>query len=147
MLERTLDDSANRRTIMPEALLCTDEIVSLALRVARGLRVDEGRISQNLRTFGPFAGTETVMAMAAKAGANRQELHESIRRASMQAWEAIARGEVNPLARILADDESISQYIDPAEIRSRLDPSTHIGDAPERAENLAKQIVETIATP
>jgi adenylosuccinate lyase len=147
MLERTLDDSANRRTIMPEALLCTDEIVGLALRIARGLRIDEARISQNLRTFGPFAGSETVMMMAAKAGANRQDLHESIRRASMQAWEAIARGEVNPLARYLADDESISQYVDPAEIRSRLDPSTHIGDAPERAENLAKQIVETIAAP
>ncbi|HEY1729625.1 MAG TPA: adenylosuccinate lyase [Candidatus Baltobacteraceae bacterium] len=147
MLERTLDDSANRRTILPEALLCTDEIVGLAIRVARGLRLDEGRISQNLRTFGPFAGTETVMMIAAKAGANRQDLHEVIRRASMQAWEAIARGEVNPLARNLADDESISQYVDPAEIRSRLDPSTHVGDAAERAENLAKQIVETIATP
>ncbi len=142
MLERTLDDSANRRTILPEALLCTDEIVGLALRVVRGLRIDEGRISQNLRTFGPFAGTETVMTMAAKAGANRQEMHELIRRASMQAWEAIARGEVNPLARNLADDESISQYVDPAEIRSRLDPSTHIGDAAERAENLAQQILE-----
>ena len=147
MLERTLDDSANRRTILPEALLCTDEIVGLALRVARGLRIDEARISQNLRTFGPFAGTETVMMMAAKAGANRQELHEVIRRASMQAWEAIARGEVNPLARNLADEESISQYVDPAEIRSRLDPSTHVGDAAERAENLAKHIMETIATP
>ena len=147
MLERTLDDSANRRTILPEALLCTDEIVGLALRVARGLRVDEGRVSQNLRTFGPFAGTETVMMIAAKAGANRQDLHESIRRASMQAWEAIARGEVNPLARNLADDESISQYIDPAEIRSRLDPSAHVGDAAERAENLARQIVETIKQP
>ena len=144
MLERTLDDSANRRTILPEALLCTDEIVGLALRVASGLRIDEGRISQNLRTFGPFAGTETVMMMAAKAGANRQELHESIRRASMQAWEAIARGEVNPLARNLADDESISQYVDPAEIRSRLDPSVHVGDAAERAENLAKQILELV---
>jgi adenylosuccinate lyase len=147
MLERTLDDSANRRTILPEALLCTDEIVGLALRVARGLRIDEGRISQNLRTFGPFAGTETVMTMAAKAGANRQEMHELIRRVSMQAWEAIARGEVNPLARNLADDETISQYVDPAEIRSRLDPTKHVGDAAERAENLAKQIVETIATP
>ena len=144
MLERTLDDSANRRTILPEALLCTDEIVGLALRVARGLRVDEGRISQNLRTFGPFAGTETVMTMAAKAGANRQEMHELIRRVSMQAWDAIARGEVNPLARNLADDETISQYVDPAEIRSRLDPSTHVGDAAERAENLANQILEMV---
>lgn len=144
MLERTLDDSANRRTILPEALLCTDEILGLALRIVRGLRVDEQRISQNLRVFGPFAGTETVMMMAAKAGANRQDVHESIRRASMQAWEAIARGEVNPLARNLADDETITHYVDPAEIRSRLDPVAHVGDAAERAENLATQILETV---
>src|SRR5208282_697609 len=111
------------------------------------LRVDEGRISQNLRIFGPFAGTETVMMLAAKAGANRQDIHESIRRAAMQAWEAIARGEVNPLARNLADDETISHYVDPAEIRSRLDPSAHVGDAAERAENLASQILETVGKP
>ena len=144
ILERTLDDSANRRTILPEALLCTDEILGLALRIVRGLRVDEARISQNLRVFGPFAGTETVMTMAAKAGANRQDVHESIRRAAMQAWEAIARGEVNPLARNLADDETITHYLDPAEIRSRLDPIAYVGDAAERAENLANQITETV---
>jgi adenylosuccinate lyase len=144
MLERTLDDSANRRTILPESMMCADEILSLALKIVSGLRVDEQRISQNLRAFGPFAGTETVMMMAAKAGANRQELHESIRTASMHAWEAIARGEVNPLARNLADDETISQYVDPAEIRSRLDPTGHVGDAPDRAENLANQILVTI---
>ena len=144
LLERTLDDSANRRTILPESLLCTDEILSLALRIVRGLRVDEGRISQNLRAFGPFAGTEIVMMMAAKAGADRQTLHESIRVASMAAWEAIARGEVNPLARNLADDETITHYVDPAEIRSRLDPTGHVGDAPERAERLAKEILETV---
>jgi adenylosuccinate lyase len=144
MLERSLDDSANRRTILPEAILCADEILTLALRVVRGLRLDERRIAQNLRTFGPFAGTETVLMLAAKAGGDRQALHESIRRASMHAWEAIARGEVNPLARNLADDEVISHYVDPAEIRSRLDPGGHVGDAPERAENLAKQILQTV---
>ena len=147
MLERTLDDSANRRTILPESLLCTDEILSLALRIVRGLRIDEARVSQNLRSFGPFAGTETVMMLAAKAGGDRQELHEAIRKASMHAWEAIARGEVNPLARNLADDEAISHYVDPAEIRSRLDPTGYVGDAPERAENLAKHILELVKEP
>jgi adenylosuccinate lyase len=144
MLERTLDDSANRRTILPEAMLCTDEIVRLAWRVVRGLRVDEGRIAENLKTYGPFAGTETVMMRAVKAGADRQELHETIRTASMKAWEAIARGEVNPLARTLADDDRIAHYVDPAEIRLRLDPAAHVGDAPERALNLANKILETV---
>ncbi|MBV8424941.1 MAG: hypothetical protein JO349_07100, partial [Candidatus Eremiobacteraeota bacterium] len=57
---------------------------------------------------------------------------------------AIARGEVNPLARNLADDETITHYLDPAEIRSRLDPIAYVGDAAERAENLANQITETV---
>ncbi|MBV8601173.1 MAG: adenylosuccinate lyase, partial [Candidatus Eremiobacteraeota bacterium] len=144
MLERTLDDSANRRTILPEAVLCTDEIVSLGSRIVRGLRIDERRIVANLKTYGPFAGTETVMMKAVKAGADRQAMHESIREASMRAWEAIARGEDNPLARNLSDDETLSVYVDPAEIRLRLDPSLHIGDAPERAERLVQQIRETV---
>jgi adenylosuccinate lyase len=144
MLERTLDDSANRRTILPEGILCTDEILTLAARIVGGLRLDERRIAQNLRTFGPFAGTETVMMLAVKAGGDRQALHETIRDASMKAWDAVARGDENPLARDLADDEMLTRYIDPAEIRLRLDPTAHIGDAPERAERLAAQILSTV---
>ncbi|HEY5348555.1 MAG TPA: adenylosuccinate lyase, partial [Candidatus Lustribacter sp.] len=103
-LERTLDDSANRRTILPEALLCTDEIITLARKVIDGLRVEERRIAHNLRTYGPFAGTEAVMMEAARAGGNRQELHEVIRGAAMEAWAALARGEDNPLAQTLAGE-------------------------------------------
>jgi len=139
-LERTLDDSANRRTILPEAILCADEIVTLARKVVEGLRVDERRIAENLRTYGPFSGTEAVMMETAKAGGDRQALHEVIRTASMRAWAAIANGESNPLARVLADEPSITAYIDPAEIRARLDPTTHVGDAPERALQLVTRI-------
>ncbi|HXP93846.1 MAG TPA: adenylosuccinate lyase [Candidatus Binatia bacterium] len=139
-LERTLDDSANRRTILPEAILCADEILSLARNIVEGLRIDERRIAENLRTYGPFSGTEAVMMETTKAGGDRQALHEVIRTASMRAWAAIAAGESNPLARVLADEPAITAYIDPAEIRARLDPTTHVGDAPERAERLAKQI-------
>jgi adenylosuccinate lyase len=140
LLERTLDDSANRRTILPEALLCTDEIVSLARRVIDGLRVDERRIAHNLRTYGPFAGTEAVMMEAARAGGNRQELHESIRNASMQSWDALARGEDNPLSRLLAEDRELTARVDPAEIRRLLDPGKHVGTAPQRARLLADRI-------
>jgi adenylosuccinate lyase len=145
MLERTLDDSANRRTILPEAILCTDEIVRLALRVIEGLRVDERRIAENLRTYGPFSGTEAVLMEAARAGANRQELHEAIRENAMTAYAALGRGETNPLARLLADDERIVSFVDPAEVRSQLDPTGHVGDAPVRARALAKRIRETLA--
>ena len=139
-LERTLDDSANRRTILPEALLCTDEILLLAHKVIDGLRVDERRIAHNLRTYGPFAGTEAVMMEAARAGGDRQELHQRIRDAAMEAWDALARGEDNPLAQTLAGDTSLTALVDPAEIRRLLDPSKHIGTAPQRARALADRI-------
>jgi adenylosuccinate lyase len=140
LLERTLDDSANRRTILPEALLCTDEIVSLARRVIDGLRIEERRIAQNLRTYGPFAGTEAVMMEGVRAGGDRQVLHESIRRAAMESWEALARGEDNPLSRLLAEDRGLTALVDPAEIRRLLDPGKHVGTAPQRARLLANRI-------
>jgi adenylosuccinate lyase len=139
-LERTLDDSANRRTILPESLLCTDEIVTLARRVVEGLRIDELRIAQNLRTYGPFAGSEAVLLEAVKAGGDRQALHESLREAAMRAYERLAAGGDNPLPELLVDDERISAILDPAEVRALLDPSGHIGDAPERARELARKI-------
>jgi adenylosuccinate lyase len=141
-LERTLDDSANRRTVLPEAFLCTDELLTLAAKLIEGLRLDERRITQNLRTYGPFAGSEAVLLEAVKAGGDRQVLHESIRTAAMHAHEALARGGDNPLAQHLADDPHLTAWLDPAEIRSLIDPSDHIGDAPERARRLAEQIDE-----
>jgi adenylosuccinate lyase len=144
LLERTLDDSANRRTILPEALLCSDEILSLARKIVDGLRVDERRIAENLRTYGPFAGTEAILMEAAKRGGDRQELHEVIRESAMRAHDALAAGQSNPLATLLADDERIAHWVDPAEVRERLDPTGHVGDAPERARRLVQRIRETV---
>jgi adenylosuccinate lyase len=145
LLERTLDDSANRRTILPEALLCSDEIVTLATKLVEGLRVDERRIAENLRVYGPFSGSEAVLMEAAKRGGDRQELHEVIRESAMIAYDALAAGDTNPLARILADDDRIARWVDPAEVRELLDPTTHIGDAPQRALQLAKRITDTLS--
>jgi len=139
-LERTLDDSANRRTILPEALLCADELVTLARTVIDGLRIDERRITLNLRTYGPFAGTEAVLMEAVRTGGDRQLLHESIREATMEAWAALGRGEDNPLARLLAGRNDLTALIDPAEIRRLLDPSKHVGTAPARARALAARV-------
>jgi adenylosuccinate lyase len=139
-LERTLDDSANRRIVLPEALLCVDEIISLARTVVDGLRVDERRIAANLRTYAPFAGTQAVLLEAVRAGGDRQHLHEHLRRASMEAWSAIGRGEDNPLSRLLTEQGELTALVDPAEIRRLLDPSTHVGTAPQRARLLADRI-------
>jgi adenylosuccinate lyase len=139
-LERTLDDSANRRTLLPEALICADEIVTLARKVIAGLRVDERRIAANLRGYAPFAGTEAVMMEAVRAGGDRQRLHEALRSASMEAWAAVGRGEDNPLSRLLAEDGALTALVDPAEIRRLLDPSNYVGTAPHRARLLADRI-------
>lgn len=139
-LERTLDDSANRRIVLPEALLCTDEIVTLARTVVEGLRVDERRIMANVRTYAPFAGTQSVMLEAARAGGDRQRLHETLRSASMEAWAAVGRGEDNPLSRLLSEESELTALVDPAEIRRMLDPSVHVGTAPQRARLLADRI-------
>lgn len=139
-LERTLDDSANRRTILPEALLCADELVTLARKVIDGLRVEERRIAHNLRTYGPFAGTEAVMMEAVRAGGDRQALHETIREAAMTAWAALSQGQDNPLAQTLSADTRLTALVDPAEIRQLLDPTTHVGTAPKRALALADRI-------
>jgi adenylosuccinate lyase len=139
-LERTLDDSANRRTILPEALLCLDEIVQLATRVVTGMRIESGRIAQNLRTYGPFAGTEPILMEAVRAGGNRQELHEVLRGAAMESWAAIAQGKSNPLGRLLTEEHELTSRVDPAEIRRMLEPGKHIGTAAERARALAAKI-------
>jgi adenylosuccinate lyase len=139
-LERTLDDSANRRTLLPEAFLCVDEILTLARKVVEGLRIDERRIAQNVRQYGPFAGSEAVLMEAAKSGGNRQELHEAIRDAAMRAYEALGAGGENPLAGFLSEDGRITALLEPAKIRALLDPTTYVGDAPERARALAARI-------
>ena len=141
LLERTLDDSANRRSVIPESFLACDELCALATKIAGGLRVDERRIAHNLRTFGPFAATEAVLMTAAKAGADRQQLHEVLRDASMRAWESIERGEDNPLGAILARDATVQRFVG-TQLEGLMDPSKHTGLAAQRARDFAKQLRE-----
>jgi adenylosuccinate lyase len=75
LLERTLDDSANRRIILPEAFLCADELLITAQRLTAGLVINEAAIARNVAIYGPFAATERLLMAAVKAGADRQEMH------------------------------------------------------------------------
>ena len=140
LLERTLDDSANRRSVIPESFLAADEICTLARKVISGMRVDERRIAQNLASFGPFSATEAVLMAAAAKGADRQELHEAMREASMQAWESIERGEENPLKGIIVRDKRIRAYLDEKQIDALMDPASHTGNAAQRARDFAKRL-------
>ncbi|MFW5748253.1 MAG: adenylosuccinate lyase [Chloroflexota bacterium] len=145
LLERTLDDSGNRRVILPQAFLATDELLRRVARVLAGLRINREAVARNLGIYGVFAATERLLMAAVRAGGDRQALHEVIREHSLTAWAAVQRGEVNPLAVLLANDPRITDLLDVDSIHALLDASAHIGDAPERARALAAQIQQTIA--
>jgi adenylosuccinate lyase len=139
LLERTLDDSANRRILLPEAFLAADEMLRTMQGILGGLRVNEAAIRRNLDIYGPFAATERVLMAAVKAGADRQEMHELIRQQSMQAWETVRAGEKNPLAGTLAADVVLLRYLSPDQVCALMDYAHHVGDAPARAREMAKR--------
>jgi adenylosuccinate lyase len=141
LLERTLDDSANRREFLPVAFLACDEILKVAQRIIADLRVDDRAAAHNLERYGVFAALERILMRAAAAGADRQQLHEHLREQSMAAWAEIAAGQANPLVDSLTRSEMLSAYLSPDEIRTLLDASTYVGDAPERARQFAKMVV------
>jgi len=140
LLEHTLDDSANRRLILPEAFLATEELIRRALRILRGLTIHDETVARNLDTYGTFAATERLLMELVLAGADRQEMHERIRVHSLAAWEAIQHGEPNPLAGRLAADLALLAYLPAGQVRALLDAGDYVGDAPERARALAKAI-------
>jgi adenylosuccinate lyase len=137
LLERTLDDSANRRVVLAEAFLCTDEIIRVATRIIKGLRVNESQIARNMQTYGPFAATERLLMALVKAGADRQQMHELIRQHSLAAWARVNQGEPNPLIDDLYADPEITRYVNADQARNLLDASDYVGDAPARALALA----------
>jgi adenylosuccinate lyase len=138
LLERTLDDSANRRIVLPEAFLAADEILSRSLRMTTGLLVDERAIARNLDRFGPFAATEAVLMAAAREGGDRQLLHERIRVHSLEAWRQVEAGDANQLPELLRADHELSRWVDPVRIDHLMsEPAANVGDAPERARAMA----------
>ena len=146
LLERTLDDSANRRELFPTAFLAADEILRRATRLVHDLRLDEKAMARNLEKYGTFAATERVLMAAVKAGADRQEMHEFIREHSLAAWAELAAGGPNPLPARLASDKRVTQYLSSSQIIALLNASQYVGDAPERAKNLAAQIKIALST-
>ncbi|MDW8172483.1 MAG: adenylosuccinate lyase [Anaerolineae bacterium] len=145
LLERTLDDSANRRVLLPEAFLAVDEIISRMTRLVREMVVDEDGIKRNLAIYGPFAGTERLLMTASKRGGDRQRLHEAIREKALQAWVKVQQGHTNPLAALLSADERITAYVNADEIPALLDVKAYVGNAPQRARALAQYIRERLA--
>ncbi len=140
LLERTLDDSANRRLYLPEAFLLCDEVLARSLALIEGLQVWEGAVARNLDAYGVFAATERVLMEAVKAGGDRQALHEVIREHSLTAWAALQAGLGNPLRELLAREARLTAFLATEQIAELLDAQTYVGDAAQRTRQMAQAI-------
>ena len=133
-LERTLDDSANRRMALPEAFLTTDAILRIVHNLADGLVVFPAMVQANLQVELPFMASEAILMEAVRRGGDRQEVHERLRIHARAATEAVfERGESNPFLTLIASDTEVP--LDLEELQALLDPAAFIGRAPQQVEH------------
>lgn len=137
-LERTLDDSANRRISMPEGFLAADAILRLAQNVTDGLRVNERMVEAAVREYLPFLATENLLMEAVKRGGDRQQLHEIIRRCSMEATANMKNGEPCDLMQRLSREPAFG--LTERELNELLDPRLYIGRCPEQVERFLQKV-------
>jgi adenylosuccinate lyase len=145
--ERTLDDSANRRLVIPEAFLATDAILVLMANIVSGLEVHPARIRRRIADELPFMATEELIVRAVRAGGHRQEVHEVIRRHSIEAARAVKDGAPrNDLLERLAADPEFGLGLD--DLHSALDPVRFVGRAPQQVDEfLAEAVAPILASP
>jgi adenylosuccinate lyase len=137
-LERTLDDSANRRISMPEGFLAADAILRLAQNVTDGLRVNERMVEAAVREYLPFLATENLLMEAVKRGGDRQQLHEIIRRCSMEATANMKNGEPCDLLQRLSREPAFG--LSEGELNELLDPLLYIRRCPEQVERFLQKV-------
>ena len=142
-MERTLDDSANRRISLPEGFLCADAILRLVQNVTDGLHVNEKIVDRTIREYLPFLATENLLMEAVKRGGDRQELHERIRQHSMAATARMKEGEPCDLLDRLAGDVAFGMTR--AELDAVMEPSLYIGRCPAQVEALLTQCAPLLA--
>ena len=139
-MERTLDDSANRRISLPEGFLCCDAVLRLMQNVTKGLHVNEKIVEKFVMEYLPFIATENLLMEAVKRGGDRQQLHEVIREHSMAATARMKEGLNCDLLERLAADSAFGLSLE--EIQSVLDPKLYIGRCPEQVERFARRCLE-----
>jgi adenylosuccinate lyase len=140
-MERTLDDSANRRLVIPQAFLAADAILLLLQNITAGLVVYPRVIAANLEQELPFMATENILMAAVQAGGDRQELHERIRRHSQDAAQRVKQeGQPNDLIQRLSADPAFSKV----DIASALRAEHFVGRAPEQVDEFLDEVVEPI---
>lgn len=141
--ERTLDDSANKRISVPEAFLATDAILNIYMNVAEGLVVYPKVIHQRIMSELPFMATENIMMDAVKKGGDRQQLHELIRRHSLEAAKVVKEeGKPNDLIDRIAGDENFG--LTREEIEKTLQPENFTGRAGRQTEEFLEEYVKPV---
>jgi adenylosuccinate lyase len=139
--ERTLDDSSNKRLSIPEAFLATDGALQIVVNVARGLVVYPKVIESHVSAELPFMATEEILMAGVRAGGDRQDLHERIRRHSLAAGEGVKmQGRANNLLERLRDDPAFAKV----NLGDVMDPKRFVGRAPQQVERFVREIVEPI---
>jgi len=131
-MERTLDDSANRRLVIPQGFLAADAILDICINVCNGLVVYDKVIQRHIDEELPFMATETILMEAVKRGGDRQQLHERIRSYSMEAAKQVKQGGANTLLSMMAKDEAFRMT--PQEMEHLLNPSNFTGRAAHQVE-------------
>jgi len=140
-MERTLDDSANRRLVLPQAFLATDAILILYRNVAAGMVVYPQVIAKHLREELPFMASENILMAAVAAGGDRQELHERIRQHSQAAAAVVKQqGGENDLLQRLASDEAFRKV----DLSQALDSSQFVGRAPRQVQEFVEGVIKPI---
>ena len=142
-LERTLDDSANRRIALPEGFLCADAVLRLCQNVTNGLHVNKKIVDRTIREYLPFLATENIMMEAVKRGGDRQELHERIRQHSMAATARMKEGERCDLLDRLAADPAFGMTR--AELDAVMDPALYTGRCAQQVERFLSECAPLLA--
>ena len=111
VLERSLDDSANRRIFIPESFIALDEMLITEIKVVKGMSIHSTATERLMSNYGVFASTERVLMELGKKGADRQKMHEVIREESLKAWVCVQEGKENPLKKALLDNSELLSYL------------------------------------
>ena len=143
-LERTLDDSANRRIFIPESFLALDEMLITEKKIVEGMQIHPAATKRLLDNYAIFASTERLLMELGKRGADRQAMHEVIREDSLKAWALVQEGKPNPLKDELMNNPEILKYLSGEEVEKTLDASAYIGDAVSRTEIVLKRAEKTL---
>ncbi len=142
-MERTLDDSANRRIVLPQAFLAIDAILALYQNVAEGLVVYPQVIAKHLSEELPFMASENILMAAVTAGGDRQDLHERIRQHSIAAGRVIKEeGGSNDLLERLAGDGAFRKV----DLSLAVDSAQFVGRAPEQVDEFLATVIGPIRT-